>query len=159
MSMPTPIPVLKRPGSPCPALPLALAVATGMLAPGAVQAQHSTDDRHAGHAHHGSASRAEHPDPRPGITAADVLPAERFRKRVARIYNMARKIPQVLDGIYCHCDCHERDGLRSLLSCFENEMASTCGVCQGQAKLAHELHREGKSLEEIRAAIDAEYGS
>lgn len=46
----------------------------------------------------------------------------------------------------------------SLLSCFEGEaMAQECAVCQGQAKLAARLHSEGKTLAEIRVAVDAKF--
>ena len=49
-------------------------------------------------------------------------------------------------------------GFYSLLSCYESDaMARDCAVCQGQARLATRLHRLGKSLDEIRAAIDAKY--
>jgi hypothetical protein len=37
-------------------------------------------------------------------------------------------------------------------------MARHCQICQGQGRLAHRLHKDGKSLDEIRAAIDARYG-
>jgi phosphoribosyl-dephospho-CoA transferase len=37
-------------------------------------------------------------------------------------------------------------------------MARECIVCQGQARLAIKLHKEGKTLDEIRAAIDARFG-
>ena len=37
-------------------------------------------------------------------------------------------------------------------------MAQHCVICQGQGRLAFRLSREGKSLDEIRAAIDQEYG-
>ena len=101
-----------------------------------------------------------HPEPRPGITAGKVLPAEKVTKAAARPgYAAAREFPEILDGIYCHCDCDERhDELRSLLGCFESDMAMRCGICHGEGKLAGQLAREGKSLDEIRAAIDARYG-
>ncbi len=45
----------------------------------------------------------------------------------------------------------------SLLSCYEGKgMARDCIVCQG--RLAVRLHKEGKSLDQIRAAIDAKFG-
>ena len=87
-----------------------------------------------------------------------MLPADAVTERGREVYTMAARIPGLLDGIYCHCDCHGRDGLRSLLECFENEMASTCGICLGQARLAHEMHEKGKSLDEIRRAVDDTYG-
>ena len=37
-------------------------------------------------------------------------------------------------------------------------MARGCDVCQGQGRLAFRLHKAGKSLDEIRAAIDERYG-
>jgi phosphoribosyl-dephospho-CoA transferase len=37
-------------------------------------------------------------------------------------------------------------------------MARHCLICQGEAKLAVRLHGEGKSLAEIRRAIDAKFG-
>jgi hypothetical protein len=37
-------------------------------------------------------------------------------------------------------------------------MARHCPICQGQARLSLRLHQAGKSLDEIRTAIDARYG-
>lgn len=133
-------------------LPLLLAALLLALAPGAARAQD--------HAHHApaAAKRTRHPAPRPGITAARVLPADSVTEAAREVYTMAARIPNVLDGLFCHCDCHERDGLRSLLECFHSEMASTCGICSGQARLAYEMHQDGKSLRQIRKSVDAEYG-
>jgi hypothetical protein len=36
-------------------------------------------------------------------------------------------------------------------------MARHCDKCQGQGRYAFRLQRAGKSLDEIRAAIDARY--
>ena len=133
---------------------LIAAVLLCALVPGAARAQD--------HAHHGHAQAAEakgrHPAPRAGITAARVLPADSVAERGREAYTMAARITGILDGLYCHCDCHERDGLRSLLECFENAMASTCGICLGEARMAAEMHENGKSLDEIRDAVDKEYG-
>ena len=87
-----------------------------------------------------------------------MLSPDSVREQSREVYTMAARIPSVLDGLYCHCDCHERDGKRSLLECFEEEMGSTCGICSGAAQMAYELHEQGKSLREIRKAIDARYG-
>ncbi|HEX5870777.1 MAG TPA: CYCXC family (seleno)protein [Longimicrobium sp.] len=113
------------------------------------------------HAHRTAApavKRVRHPQPRPGITAERVLSPDSVREQSREVYTMAARIPSVLDGLYCHCDCHERDGKRSLLECFEDEMGSTCGICSGAAQMAFELHEQGKSLRQIRKAIDARYG-
>ena len=101
----------------------------------------------------------EHPDPRPGITAEHVLPADHFKDAdVRKNYDMAREIPEVLDGLYCHCDCTKSMHHRSLLSCFESEQPSGCGTCQREMKLAYKLHSEGKTLDEIRKAVDDKFG-
>lgn len=100
----------------------------------------------------------KHPTPREGITAEKVLPDEELPERARAAYGAAREIPQVLDGLYCHCDCGERDELRSLLSCFETRMPASCGICREEALMALRLHREGRTLDEIRAAVDRRYG-
>jgi hypothetical protein len=101
----------------------------------------------------------KHPDPRPGITAAKVIPADQVHNLEARpIFDMVREIPGVVDGIRCNCGCAELEGFYSLLSCYENGMAQACLICQGQAKLAYRLQKEGWSLNGIRASIDAAFG-
>ena len=60
--------------------------------------------------------------------------------------------------MHCHCDCGERDRLRSLLSCFETRMPTTCGICRESAELALRVHREGGTLADVRAALDRKYG-
>ena len=103
--------------------------------------------------------RTVHPEPRPGITAEHVLADDNVDDEHRDAYAAARAIPDVLDGIYCHCDCASRhDNLRSLLSCFETEMPISCGICSGEARTAFRLHRKGKSLAEIRIAIDKQFG-
>ena len=103
-----------------------------------------------------------HPTPRKGITSVRVVKADQLEgvaPDVVRIFDMVREIPQVVDGIYCHCGCAELDGNYSLLSCYEDGgMAQACQVCQGEGRLAYEMHRKGKTLSEIRAAIDRNFG-
>lgn len=100
-----------------------------------------------------------HPEPRPGITgerilAADVLKSEKAKK----LYGQAREIPGVLDGIHCYCECHDDPmNHRSLLSCFESDQAAGCYACGKEARLVHKLHGEGRTLDEIRAAVDKEF--
>lgn len=106
------------------------------------------------------AGAAGHPEPRPGITAAAVLPPSTYAgyDRVVRAYEAAQQAPQVLDGLTCHCRCRENFGHRSLLSCFESEHGASCEICIGEALLAVEMHRQGRTLEEIRGAVDARFG-
>ena len=102
-----------------------------------------------------------HPAPRPGITAEKVRTAEQLadRPKLIPLFDQVREIPQIVDGIRCQCGCADREGFYSLLSCYEADaMARHCPVCQGEARLAHRLHKDGKTLDEIREAIDARYG-
>ena len=76
-----------------------------------------------------------------------------------RTFDMVRSTPQIMDGIYCYCGCDELPDHYSLLSCYEQDgMAQACEICQGEARLAYRLHRQGKTLGEIRTAIDRNFG-
>lgn len=107
------------------------------------------------------AGGSTHPTPRPGITAAKVLadPAIPRTPGAAEAYAAARSAAATLDGVYCHCDCSKHAGHRSLLSCFEGEHGAYCDICMGEAMLASGMAKQGKSLTEIRAAIDRQFGS
>jgi Protein of unknown function with PCYCGC motif len=109
---------------------------------------------------------APHPTPRPGITAEAVLPASSVASpgmpappQALEAYEAARRVPQVLDGLFCHCHCSETIGHRSLLTCFETAHGSQCDICMGEAMLAARMASSGSSLDEIRQAIDREFGS
>ena len=105
--------------------------------------------------------RGPHPEPRPGVDASRVLPDAELADwpEALPAFVAVRQIPGVVDGIRCNCGCAGKPGFYSLLSCYESEgMARHCHVCQGEARLALRLHQAGKSLDEIRAAVDARYG-
>jgi hypothetical protein len=102
-----------------------------------------------------------HPDPRPGITAANVVPGAMlagYRNEV-RAYEAARQVPEVLDGLYCHCQCREHSGHRSLLTCFESLHGASCEICQREAIMAVEMHGRGSTLDQIRQAVDGQFRS
>lgn len=101
-----------------------------------------------------------HPDPRPGITAANVLPPEQLpdRKRVRQAFEAARSNPVIFDGVYCVCECAEGMNHRSLLACFESRQPTGCWGCQEQAEAMEGWIREGKSLAEVREAVDRKWG-
>ncbi len=102
-----------------------------------------------------------HPDPRPGVTAERVLPPSLVMNApgAAEAYAAARSAPQLLDGLYCHCECARHFGHRSLLTCFESDHGSQCDICMGEAVLATQLASRGGSLDAIRRAIDERFGS
>ena len=104
---------------------------------------------------------SDHPTPRPGITSAKVLTKDQLgeHKDAAPVFDLVREIPEVVDGIRCQCGCAALEGKYSLLSCYEADgMASHCAICQGEGRLAYRLHKQGKTLDQIRAAIDAKFG-
>ena len=103
-----------------------------------------------------------HPKPRAGITSARVLKHDQLHgvdPDVIKIFDMVREIPQIADGIYCHCGCAEMEDHYSLLSCYEDDaMAQGCEICQGEGRMVYELYKKGKKLDDIRAAIDRNFG-
>ena len=115
--------------------------------------------RPAPHGHHDAHGvELVHPDPRPGITAEKVLADEKIpdKKRVRESFAAARAHPELFDGICCACGCEKEH--RSLLSCFESAQPTGCYGCQEEAMLVARLAKEGKTLDEIRKAIDKKWG-
>lgn len=105
--------------------------------------------------------RGDHPTPRPNVDGSKVLTPEQLADHdegTIALFDRIREIPQVVDGIKCYCGCDELEDTYSLLSCYENGMASHCYICQGEGRMAADMHAQGKTLEEIRAAIDTEFG-
>jgi hypothetical protein len=78
--------------------------------------------------------------------------------RVSAVYAQAKEVAATLDGIYCHCDCSQHAGHRSLLSCFESDHAAACDICMTEASIAYRMTKDGKSLDDIRQAVDELYG-
>jgi hypothetical protein len=106
-------------------------------------------------------AKGPHPKPRPGIDASKVLTADALKEhpKAAPVFDMVRKIPEIVDGIRCQCGCAELPEFYSLLSCYEADgMAQHCVICQGEGRLAYTMHEQGKTLDEIRAAIDERFG-
>jgi hypothetical protein len=138
-----------------------VAVGLGVLPSLALFPLHRPDDCSHGHSEsHGHVDT--HPNPRPGITAARMPRAEQLKATPDAIvaFDEVRQIPQIIDGIRCQCGCAGTEGFYSLLTCYEGDaaMARICLICRGQGRYAFRLHKSGKTLDEIRAAIDARYG-
>jgi len=104
---------------------------------------------------------SHHPEPRPGITSERVMPASFVPRTPGSndAYAAARTHAATLDGVYCHCDCSKHAGHRSLLTCFEGDHGAYCDICMGEAMVASGMADQGRSLEEIRTAIDRQFGS
>ncbi|HEX9730091.1 MAG TPA: hypothetical protein VGA37_16465 [Gemmatimonadales bacterium] len=113
------------------------------------------------HRCHLSAASGPHPDPRRDVDASQVLTAEQLTRaeHVIPLYDGIRAIPHIADGIRCKCGCADLEGFRSLLTCFEsNGMAMACQICQSEGRMVVRLHAAGRTLDQIRAAVDARFG-
>lgn len=108
-----------------------------------------------------SSAGAAHPDPRPNVGPQHVVAASTYAAypRISRVYRHAARVTQVLDGLYCYCRCAEHSGHYSLLDCFNSDHAAHCDVCMSEAELAYQLHQDGKTLDQIRHAVDQMYGA
>jgi hypothetical protein len=83
-------------------------------------------------------------------------------------YAFALARPDVLQWLPCYCGC-EGMGHRSNLDCFfqrrevkgtyqYEEHGSFCDICVETANMAAEMLRDGKTMIQVRAAVDATFG-
>lgn len=93
---------------------------------------------------------------RGGETRPTLSPA-RFTGKTASSYEIAGEIPEILDSIYCYCDCKKHFGHKSLLTCYVDDHAAYCDVCMDEAIRAYELFKQGKDVLTIRKTIDREF--
>jgi len=69
-----------------------------------------------------------------------------------RAYELAAKIPNVLNQMPCYCYC-ERIGHKSLHTCFESTHGAHCGICMKEVFYAYEQTKLKKTPAQIRAGI------
>lgn len=111
-----------------------------------------------------AADSLKHPEPRAGITSEKVLKdedlGEKPRKAVLEAYDAARQSPQIFDGLACACGCHGDASYqhRSLLVCYETRQPTGCQSCQMESAFVGKMVKDGKTLAEIRAAVDRKFG-
>jgi hypothetical protein len=86
-----------------------------------------------------------------------ILSSQRFFGVASKAYKVAAEIPDVMDSLYCYCNCMLHSGHKSLKTCFTNNHGANCGICIDQALRAYELHKEGKDILTIRKMIDKEF--
>lgn len=88
------------------------------------------------------------------------LSRELFTGNERLAYQGAKEIPQTLAQLPCYCHCDKGFGHKSLLSCFETEHGENCGICIGEALMAHNLEKRAKlNVVQIREQIITAYGS
>ena len=112
--------------------------------------------------HHGrpAARQGPHPEPRRDVDGSKVMTAEQLADSpdLVPLYDGIRRIPHIADGIRCACGCASAPGYRSLLICFEGGgMATYCEICQTEGRMVVRLHEAGRTLDQVRAAVDARF--
>ncbi|MDN4494225.1 PCYCGC motif-containing (lipo)protein [Ureibacillus aquaedulcis] len=122
-----------------------------------------TEDAHSTHNHTSG-------DIQELTASADELPKflDDQNEDIRLVYQVAGKATDILQWIPCYCGCGESVGHRSNLNCFIAETredgsilwddhGTRCLVCLEIAVESVQMAQEGKSLKEIRNAIDAKY--
>jgi hypothetical protein len=87
-----------------------------------------------------------------------ILDGKYFAGQAGQAYRAAAEIPDVLDHMYCYCECERSVGHKSLKSCFVDLHGANCDICQEEALMAWRLNREGLSVLQIRRKIDGAFG-
>ncbi len=80
-----------------------------------------------------------------------------FVGKIETAYQVAHDMPDVLDQLYCYCECDKHSGHRSLLSCYTDNHAANCDVCVNEALDASRMMKQGDKMTEIKRAIDRKY--
>jgi hypothetical protein len=83
-----------------------------------------------------------------------VLDGQHFAGQAGRAYRAAAEIPDVLDHLYCYCECEPAIGHKSLKSCFVDLHGANCGICQQQAIMAWRLNKRQLPILQIRQKVD-----
>ncbi|MBI4522707.1 MAG: hypothetical protein HY695_02715 [Deltaproteobacteria bacterium] len=89
-------------------------------------------------------------------TKATLSPAL-FVGKIGTAYQIAQDMPDLLDQLYCYCECDKHSGHRSLLSCYTDNHAANCDVCVNEALDASRMVKQGYGMKEIRREIDRKY--
>jgi len=80
-----------------------------------------------------------------------------FVGKIETAYQVAHDMPDVLDQLYCYCECDKHSGHRSLLSCYTDQHAANCDVCVNEAVDASRMMKQGYKMAEIRREVDRKY--
>jgi hypothetical protein len=106
-----------------------------------------------------TASGHEHPQPRAEAAQMHTESPDRYGDypEAKEVYKLAAYVKTTLDGLFCYCYC-KGGGHYSLLDCFKDDHGAGCDICLDEARLAYGMVQQGASLDQIRAAIDAQFG-
>ena len=92
-----------------------------------------------------------------GSETSPTLSPVLFIGEVARAYKIAQENRELLDSIYCYCNCKKSFGHKSLLTCFVDRHAVECTICKDQALYAHSLYKKDNDIASVRVAVDKKF--
>jgi hypothetical protein len=86
----------------------------------------------------------------PATTADGIYNTTSSRAEVTAAYSVARRRPDLLKQLPCHCGCQLSPlSHSSNLDCFKTKHGESCFICVRTAIQADRMATEGKSIEEI----------
>ena len=103
-------------------------------------------------------AEARHPQPRATADEIQLIAGSHYdNAHVASTYRKAARIKKIVDGLFCYCFC-KGGGHYSLLDCFRDDHGAGCDICLGEVNLAYEMSEKGATLDQIRDAVDQQFG-
>ena len=80
-----------------------------------------------------------------------------FIGETARAYKIAKENRDLLDSMFCYCNCKKNYGHKSLLSCYVDNHALKCKICRDQTFYAYSQYQKGKGVAQVRIAVDKRF--
>jgi hypothetical protein len=93
--------------------------------------------------------------PKPDI---ETLSPDQFSGQTRMAYQAAKEIPAILSQLPCFCGCMQNFGHKNNLYCFKDTHGVECSMCQDIALDAHQMFKNGFSLDRIRESIQSKFG-
>lgn len=84
---------------------------------------------------------------------ARLVSADKFQGEVRKAYEVAHKIPEILDQLFCYCGCDITDAHCTLLDCYLSNHSVDCNECKGEAMMSSKMHSEGATIDAIRQKL------
>ncbi len=86
------------------------------------------------------------------------LSPDLFTGETKAAYAAVKEMPETIAQLPCYCRCDREMGHKSLHTCYVDDHAAQCGICTTSALKARKLKKEKKTIQQIRDALEAEYG-
>jgi hypothetical protein len=128
----------------------------------------SSAQEHAGHGS-GGTSDVVNTDLLEKTPSPDVMPKflSNYTKHTSDLYALAPKYEDILKQINCYCGCMEEYAHDSLFRCYIagregdqitwSDHSANCGTCKMELEDIVKMADQGKSVDEIKTAIDAKF--